>query len=657
MRILLALILAALPTLAQAQASLNPRFNSVTANSVTATSPSGCATTAGAFATDGTLSWQPSCWGVWSSPSQAFLIYPTRGAAKDASGNPSSNVMTGSLIQAQGNGANAVQANGQFINLDVVGGPYSAAHAPDGSVNTTGQLISVRQRPDASGNRPAYTWGQNIDLHVAPGSGSVQSYGVEYDVNNFNMDAAAGSGAIAAHIFLNGIAAYPGTAYIYGGAGFTQGFSGTVTTSGTTVARVSGNSFTAAITRVTINGTTYRVNYVDANTLTITDAPPANITTAVAYSANSAMVHDGVLFSGDNLISDNDIHLGTAAYSALRVDGKHNIVLNATGDTAPYAATLRAGQVIAFSGFGKTLTYDSGKAGLSYNGGAVRLGDSGAITGNSLSASGTGAVSFGNSNGVGLTVNDAGGAVANNLAVLPATAGFGPSIKAVGSDTNVPLNLQAQGASPVQVLSGLNVTGGGTFSQTVAAPSLKAAANGSLTLGNLTNGTGLYIADPGTASANYVYVQAAGAGFGPAIKAAGSDTNVPLNLYGQGASPVQVQGGFTVSNGATITGITTFKGRTQYTNATIAAAGTTQAGATLLSNDISVVTSGTGGVLLYSLVGQRQEVFNRSGTTINVYPMTGAQIESAGTNNPITLANGGHAVFVCTSSTQCYQAP
>ena len=60
----------------------------------------------------------------------------------------------------------------------------------------------------------------------------------------------------------------------------------------------------------------------------------------------------------------------------------------------------------------------------------------------------------------------------------------------------------------------------------------------------------------------------------------------------------------------------------------VALAGTTQAGATALTSDLNIATSGTGGVRLPqpSIVGQSLYFFNNSGATATVYPATGGKI-------------------------------
>lgn len=85
----------------------------------------------------------------------------------------------------------------------------------------------------------------------------------------------------------------------------------------------------------------------------------------------------------------------------------------------------------------------------------------------------------------------------------------------------------------------------------------------------------------------------------------------------------------------------------------VSAAGNTQGTATLLPDQINVVNGGTGGVILNPAIGA-QYVFARAGSTINVYPPSGAQIETQGSNVAATLANGTFALFFPTSATQWY---
>lgn len=90
-------------------------------------------------------------------------------------------------------------------------------------------------------------------------------------------------------------------------------------------------------------------------------------------------------------------------------------------------------------------------------------------------------------------------------------------------------------------------------------------------------------------------------------------------------------------------------------NPAVSAAGTTQGTATLVDEDINIVTVATSGqgVILYA--GQSadsQEFYNASGTDIKIYPPTGAKINQLATNAGFTVAPASYARCTCASSTQ-----
>jgi hypothetical protein len=93
-------------------------------------------------------------------------------------------------------------------------------------------------------------------------------------------------------------------------------------------------------------------------------------------------------------------------------------------------------------------------------------------------------------------------------------------------------------------------------------------------------------------------------------------------------------------------------------NATLAAAGTTQAVASVISTDISNVTSSSptaSGVLLpTAIAGMKLGILNNSTNTINIYPAVGAQINALTTNVPLTLTVGSKTTLVATTTTQWY---
>jgi len=87
----------------------------------------------------------------------------------------------------------------------------------------------------------------------------------------------------------------------------------------------------------------------------------------------------------------------------------------------------------------------------------------------------------------------------------------------------------------------------------------------------------------------------------------------------------------------------------------VTASGTNQATAAALSAGVNVVTSvaPNTGVVLPS--GGVTTVMDKGANTLNVYPASGAAIDSNATNSPVLIGVGGSATFRCTSSTQCYR--
>lgn len=451
-----------------------------------------CATTDGAFATDGTQSWEPTCFGTWASATSSFFVYPTRGTDKNTDGTPKKNHTVNSLIQAKSIGDQGLQRTAQFINMDVVGGAYSGANA-DGQTNSTGQLISVRQHPDGSGNKPPSAWGANIDVHIGPGSGATQTYGVELDLNNFNANSGLGTGNLSAWYFYGGINAYPNLAFHYFGNPATTSYAGTVTLSGNNFTLASG-AFSPLITTLSYAGTTYRVTCTTS--VCTADYPVGTNSSPGAFTARSAMAHYGLFFqdsAGGSQVQDVDFFMVDSAQTILKAAGNHAIGIDFTGDALPNAALFKAGQNVCYNGLAGCMSFSSALNSWLFQSGTTQ---------NSFVAR---------------------------------------------VDTN----------------------GAGYFSNVTVS-------------GALINS----VLSPGAA------------------------------------------------------------GSTQGTASALTAA----------MNDVVVGAAGQG-VRLNGSVGFRQEVFNSSGVTINVYPASGQQIGSAGANNPVSMASGAHAAFVCFSGTQCRQAP
>jgi hypothetical protein len=90
-------------------------------------------------------------------------------------------------------------------------------------------------------------------------------------------------------------------------------------------------------------------------------------------------------------------------------------------------------------------------------------------------------------------------------------------------------------------------------------------------------------------------------------------------------------------------------------NSAVTAAGSTQATATVLARQINYVTAGSGGVLLPAAVGgERVLIRNSLGSSINVYPNSGAQINDSGTNTAVSHASSSMLEYVAVSSTRWF---
>ena len=107
-------------------------------------------------------------------------------------------------------------------------------------------------------------------------------------------------------------------------------------------------------------------------------------------------------------------------------------------------------------------------------------------------------------------------------------------------------------------------------------------------------------------------------------------------------------------NTLSVTGSTSFS-----TSATVTAAGTTQETATAITADYNVVTnvaSGTGVTLPTATVGRRILIVNKGANTLNVYPATGAAIDSLTTNTAISLPANSSLEFNAASITLWYSS-
>ena len=97
-----------------------------------------------------------------------------------------------------------------------------------------------------------------------------------------------------------------------------------------------------------------------------------------------------------------------------------------------------------------------------------------------------------------------------------------------------------------------------------------------------------------------------------------------------------------------------------FSTAATITAGTNAQGQGALTNDNNIITTTannpSGNTLQTAVAGLRVRVVNAGTNPINVYPATGAQIDSLGSNNPQQIPVGGALDFQAASSTQWYSS-
>ncbi|MBB2962877.1 hypothetical protein [Methylobacterium sp. R2-1] len=348
------------------------------------TDPVACLSTSGSWTGDGTATWVPSCLGVFAATaSSAIPVHATRGTTSSngryppdpEAGTPFIRGGTYHLINAKADGASPGQVSGSFINVDVVGGAYSAAHPSDEfSPNTTGQLMSMHQRPGPNGEQPATMWGLNIDTVIGPGSKGVQTYGIELDHSNFNGECVVGPtgppgqnfNCISAWVFYGGINPYPNLAVHYFGNPETYHYDGTLTTSGSTFTYVSDNQgkgrFDHKIAFIDYAGQRYRVTCTDGPTCQADRAIGTNATPG-AWSGRGAMAHYGLFFQdgpGGTYNQDVDFFMNNSAHTLIKATGNHRVGLDFSQDAMPYAAFFKPGQQVCYNGALMCMSYSGG---------------------------------------------------------------------------------------------------------------------------------------------------------------------------------------------------------------------------------------------------------------------------------------------------------
>jgi hypothetical protein len=378
----------------------------------------GCTVTAGAYDSDGTLSWVPTCSGVFTASTPSIPHLSTTGTTPingSSANGPWIAVapLDQQLIQTIA-ASEYLPENALGVNMDVTVG----ATTETGTVSTSGTAVTktagppfvdalisitinsvsynvasvtsqttltlqstagtqtgvaaswsgqgsnnqkvgfyntIHMHPGSSGSLPTSTWATNPDLVVGSGSGPALAINGEHDYTNFDEICNVGGACFRVMDWHNYLSAYPIVASLYGSA-TTNNYTGIANTSGTAVTWVSGVQFSTDTTTITVNGVTYyHVTYNSPTSLTL----PASAGThsGVTFSWDAHAINDFILLTGDNLVSQNDVYSATSAYNLINAAGHHNVVLNAAADAAPYAVLAAQNQNVCFNGFDACLGY------------------------------------------------------------------------------------------------------------------------------------------------------------------------------------------------------------------------------------------------------------------------------------------------------------
>lgn len=249
--------------------------------------------------------------------------------------------------------------------------------------------------------------------------------------------------------------------------------------------------------------------------------------------------------------------------------------------------------------------------------------------------------------------------------------------------TNVAL---AQSSSPLRV-NGKNLSitaeAGGSINFGVDSTTLFTASGTLASVGSVAAGltaTGTLQADALALAANHNVFTTVAAGTGALLPTCGAGSQLSVSVYNRGASPLAVypQVGGTIAGlsanasvlvrpeqsahfrcGSSADTWTTDIAEASLTDIqTVNAANTTPVAMTA-QNAIATAapTAGTGVITLPTCkAGLFRRVFNRIGTgaAITIKPPSGGQIDAAGTDTAVTLANGKAVIYFCATATQIY---
>lgn len=582
--------------------------------------------TTGVVTLAGTLGAGSGGTGTTTLPTSGQILVGTAGSAYVpftlASGTGISTTIGSGTLQINNTGATSINGTANQITASASTGTVtlslpSTLIAPGTIQATTARLTSNQLLLGSGGST----------LTITGTVGTSKTYTIPDAFQAANFVLTQGAQTIAGLTSLTNVATIVGQ-------GSTVANAGTVSTGGVSSTTITGTG--TAFTSSMISGSIVLEPDSTASIITAV-ASTTSLTVASALTANNGTSYN--IFFNSFQLASGGISTPTlflpAASNQIVFGTSQQTTISATAPSAPRTYT------IPDAGANANFVLDSGGAMTITNSASNNqiLQATGATTSNWVNASSVGVTAV---NG---TANQISASTTTGVVTLSTPATF----IAPGSIAST---------TTITAATGLTLTYG-----TVDAFVYSGVASAVLTTAAATNGQ-LLIGSTG--SVPVAATLTAGTGI-TITNAAGSITVAQT----AGSNVTSITGTTNQINASASTGAVTltisstflFPGTMAYSSSVaVAAAGTSQGAATVLTSTYNVVTSvttgtNTGVILPVASAGLVVIVSNESGNSaalLNVYPHAGGAIDNAGTNSSVTLVNGASATYVGASSTQWY---
>ncbi len=364
-------------TMADTAQSFNPTSvpGRYVGDSVKDQSGNSCLPSAGGFETQSaalgrspTQSWVPTCSGSWMGSN--ILQVPTYDVigvgciTSDAAGDcasplqPDPTALMSSQLLVQSIAVATTEFQSALtVNMDsangangYVNGTYKKTNRVSNNVAITGYM---RTHAFPDGTPAPASWVFNPEIECGPGSQGSLCLTEELDYVNFDkacpVDSCSGLHAVS---WISPFGNLSGVGQFFSDAG-TSNYRGSVTITGATIARGSIHAFSSDTTTIYIGSDSnpYRVipGSQSANSLTLTQSPPASEQGSQSITFNSHALSDGIFMIHDELVAEYDFESDDSAEAMLFAGGHHETVLDSSNDSAPYGLVLGQEQQMCFT--------------------------------------------------------------------------------------------------------------------------------------------------------------------------------------------------------------------------------------------------------------------------------------------------------------------